>query len=168
MYTAYMIFLGIDPGSRKTGYGLIVADPNIRYLAHGVIQVDKHAMNERLNLIFCELSDVIQHFKPQEAAIEKVFMGKNADSALKLGQARGAAIVAMTSLNLDVAEYSAKQVKQAVVGTGSGSKDQVQQMVRYLLQLKQPIQEDAADALAVAICHAHSRKIADRLKARIR
>lgn len=162
-----MIFLGIDPGSRKTGYGLISADKTIQHLAHGVIRVDKHDMNERLNLIFCELSDVIQHFKPQEAAIEKVFMGKNADSALKLGQARGAAIVAMTSLNLDVAEYSAKQVKQAVVGTGSGSKDQVQQMVRYLLKIKQPIQEDAADALAVAICHAHSRKIADRLKARM-
>jgi len=92
-------------------------------------------------------------------------LGKNADSALKLGQARGSAIVAMTNQNLDVGEYSAKQVKQAVVGTGAGTKGQVQQMVRYLLQLKEAPQEDAADALAVAICHAHMRKINDRIKA---
>ncbi|MDY7026447.1 MAG: crossover junction endodeoxyribonuclease RuvC [Pseudomonadota bacterium] len=158
-----MIFLGIDPGSRKTGYGVIEFDKTLRCVAHGVIRVEKLSMNERLNAIFCEISDLVQHFKPDEAAIEKVFLGKNADSALKLGQARGAAIVAMTSLNLDVAEYSAKQVKQAVVGTGAGKKEQVQQMIQYLMKLKECLQEDAADALAVAVCHAHTRRINDRI-----
>lgn len=159
------IILGIDPGSRKTGYGIIKDDgKTLTPVVYGTVRVEKLEMSERLNLIFCELTDIIKQFKPTDSAIERVFLGKNADSALKLGQARGAAIVAMTNENLDVAEYSAKQVKQAVVGTGAGKKEQVQQMVRYLLNLTETPQEDAADALAVAICHAHMRKVNDRIK----
>ena len=113
---------------------------------------------ERLKRIFEGISEVINQHCPQMVAVEQVFMSKNAASALKLGQARGAAITAAVSCELPVAEYSARQIKQAVVGTGAAQKEQVKHMVMALLQLPAKPQEDAADALAAAICHAHSRQ----------
>ncbi len=151
-----MVILGIDPGSRITGYGLIRQVGNkVHYIDSGCIRVADLEMPERLGVIFNSLQQIIELNQPDEVAIEQVFMGKNADSALKLGQARGAAMVAAVNAKRPVAEYSAKQVKQAVVGKGAAAKSQVQQMVQYLLLLSDVPQEDAADALAIAICHAH-------------
>ena len=149
--------LGIDPGSRKTGYGLIdVERGRARYVASGVIRIPEGALPERLKLIFDAVSQIAGQYQPQQMAIESVFMAKSAGSALKLGQARGAAIVAATNAGLPVAEYEARKVKQAVVGTGAADKLQVQHMVKTLLALPAAPQEDAADALAVALCHMHT------------
>ncbi len=154
-----MIILGIDPGSRITGYGLIARKHGkLCYVASGCIRVGTKELPERLNNIFIGVGDIIRQFKPQQFAIEQVFMAKNPDSALKLGQARGAAIVAAAQAELPVAEYSARQIKQAVVGKGGADKTQVQHMVRHLLQLPGTPQADAADALAVALCHAHTEQ----------
>ncbi|MDN3652913.1 crossover junction endodeoxyribonuclease RuvC [Thalassotalea ponticola] len=153
------IILGIDPGSRLTGYGVIhVQGRKFQYLGSGCIKTLTAGDNmaQRLQIIFAGVSELVTQFKPDMFAIEQVFMGLNPSGALKLGQARGAAMVAATNLNLDVAEYSARQIKQAVVGTGAASKEQVQHMVTSLLKLPSVPQADAADALAVAICHAHS------------
>jgi crossover junction endodeoxyribonuclease RuvC len=153
------IILGIDPGSRITGYGVIEQQGSkLTYLGSGCIRVNADTLPEKLNIIFNGVTEVIRQFNPQLFAIEQVFMARNPDSALKLGQARGAAIVAATTNELPVAEYSARQVKQAVVGTGSANKTQVQMMVKTLLKLPGTPQEDAADALAVAMCHAHSHQ----------
>lgn len=152
------LILGIDPGSRKTGYGVIshLAGKS-QYVASGVIRMPAPMdLPERLKTIFDAVCHVIQTYAPQEMAIEQVFMAKNAGSALKLGQARGAAIVAGVSHNLPVAEYEARKVKQSVVGTGAADKVQVQHMVRVLLCLPAAPQEDAADALAIALCHANT------------
>jgi len=153
------LILGIDPGSRKTGFGLI---NNIsgrhEYVASGVIRLPDEALPERLQIIFSNVCDIIDEYSPEQMAIEQVFMAKSAGSALKLGQARGAAIVAATSCQLSVAEYEAKKIKQSVVGTGAADKNQVQHMVKQLLKLSAMPQEDAADALAVAICHANSHQ----------
>ncbi|RLA03251.1 MAG: crossover junction endodeoxyribonuclease RuvC [Gammaproteobacteria bacterium] len=156
------IILGIDPGSRTTGYGVIrVSGQQQDYLDSGCIRVvapnKDLPLAERLRIIFDGISNVISNFHPDEVAIEKVFMAKNADSALKLGQARGVAMVAASIHAIDVAEYSALQIKKAVVGTGRAEKVQVQQMVQSILQLSGTPQSDAADALAVALCHANSR-----------
>ncbi len=154
------LILGIDPGSRKTGYGLVnsVRGKN-EYVASGVIRVDGTlSLPERLHVIFTSLGEIIEHYSPSEVAVEQVFMAKNASSALKLGQARGAAIVAAVQHNLPVAEYEARKVKQSVVGTGAADKLQVQHMVKSLLKLPRVPQEDAADALAVALCHASTQK----------
>jgi crossover junction endodeoxyribonuclease RuvC len=155
------LILGVDPGSRKTGYGLIHKRGNrLEYLASGVIRMPQTlSLPERLHLIFQGLTAVIAEFKPEQFAIEDVFMAKNAASALKLGQARGAAIVAAVSQQLPVFEYEARKVKQAVVGSGAADKLQIQHMVTRLLQLPASPQEDAADALAVAICHSHSHNL---------
>ncbi|MCU7555216.1 crossover junction endodeoxyribonuclease RuvC [Alteromonas sp. ASW11-19] len=154
-----MIILGIDPGSRITGYGLIARKQGkLCYVASGCIRVGTNELPERLNNIFIGIGDIIRQFKPQQFAIEQVFMAKNPDSALKLGQARGAAIVAASQAALPVAEYSARQIKQAVVGKGGADKTQVQHMVKHLLQLPGTPQADAADALAVALCHAHTEQ----------
>lgn len=154
-----MIILGIDPGSRITGYGLINQQGNkLEYIASGCIRLGKDELPERLNQIFSSVSEIVSQYCPQEMAIEEVFMGKNAASALKLGQARGSAIVACTQQNLPIAEYAARKVKQSVVGKGSATKDQMQHMVMTLLKLPGVPQEDAADALAIAICHAHTRQ----------
>lgn len=155
------IILGIDPGSRKTGFGLIHAvGLKASYIASGVIRIDTElSLPERLQTIFANVSEVIERDKPDEMAIESVFMSKSAGSALKLGQARGAAIVAATSHGLPVSEYEARKVKQSVVGTGAADKSQVQHMVKTLLKLPKSPQEDAADALAVALCHLNSRKL---------
>ena len=153
------IILGIDPGSLKTGFGLINAlGGRCEYVASGVIRLPKAELPERLQVIFASLLEVIEEYSPQEMAIESVFMSKSAGSAIKLGQARGAAIVAATSCHLPVAEYEAKKVKQSVVGSGAADKFQVQHMVKQLLKLSATPQEDAADALAVAICHAHTQQ----------
>lgn len=152
------IILGIDPGSRITGYGVIrVEGTRNIYLTSGCVRISGDNLAQRLQQIFTGLQEILQIHAPHEVAIEQVFMHRNPGSALKLGQARGAAIVATTTSNLPIAEYSARQVKQSVVGHGAAKKDQVQHMVRILLNLTGTPQADAADALAVALCHAHSR-----------
>ena len=149
--------LGIDPGSRITGYGVIDVEGNqSRYVTSGCIRITSDDWGQRLGTIFVELGSIIREFNPHEFAVEQVFMHRNADSALKLGQARGAAICAGVAHDLQLSEYAARAIKQAVVGKGGASKDQVQHMVRVLLNLNASPQEDAADALAVALCHAHT------------
>lgn len=151
--------LGIDPGSRKTGFGIINAlNGRYEYVASGVVRLPETALPERLQIIFASVCEIIEEYNPQEMAIEQVFLSKNANSALKLGQARGAAIVAATSRELPVSEYEAKKVKQSVVGNGGADKFQVQHMVKQLLKLSATPQEDAADALAIAICHANTQQ----------
>ncbi|MDX3774926.1 crossover junction endodeoxyribonuclease RuvC [Chromatiaceae bacterium AAb-1] len=154
------IILGIDPGSRLTGYGVIRQQgSSFHYLASGCIRLGTtDELPERLLQIFNGVSEIIRQNTPTVFAIEQVFLARNADSALKLGQARGAAIVAAKYAGLDVYEYSARQVKQAVVGTGAADKAQVQHMVKTLLKLPASPQADAADALAVALCHGHTQQ----------
>lgn len=160
-----MRILGIDPGSRATGYGLIEQQGNrLIHLDNGAIFTrsgDDLAL--RLQRIYAELTRLIHEFRPEAVAVEQVFMAKNPASALKLGHARGVALLAGVNADLPVAEYSALQVKSAVVGYGRAAKTQVQQMTRTLLNLPEIAQEDAADALAVAICHAHSHHLAGRI-----
>lgn len=157
------IILGIDPGSCITGYGIIqIEGSQLSYLDSGCIKMAKLAFSERLEKIFTGLQSVVQQYAPSEAAIEQVFMHINANAALKLGQARGAALVAVAAAKLMVSEYSARQVKQSVVGYGAANKQQVQHMVRLLLNLDKSPQADAADALAIAICHAQARQSAGR------
>ncbi|MDP5210721.1 crossover junction endodeoxyribonuclease RuvC [Microbulbifer sp. 2205BS26-8] len=152
--------LGVDPGSRKTGYGIIdVKRSSARYVASGVIRIPEGPLPQRLKLIFDAVSQIAEQYRPVQMAIENVFMSKSAGSALKLGQARGAAIVAGTHWGLEVAEYEARKVKQAVVGNGAADKLQVQHMVKTLLSLPASPQEDAADALAVALCHMHTGRL---------
>ena len=158
------VILGIDPGSRLCGYGLIKASGDkLKYIASGVIKMDTRPFPERLHTIFTDISDIITEFEPDASAIEDIFMGKNAASALKLGQARGAAIVACTRFQLPVAEYSARKVKLALVGKGQAEKNQVQQMVKSILGLSKVPAEDAADALAIAICHANTENTLIRM-----
>ena len=153
------IIVGIDPGSRKTGFGVIeTLKGQHAYVASGVIRLPDASLPERLQIIFESVTEVIREYLPSEMAIEQVFMAKNANSALILGQARGAAIVAATNQQLPVAEYEAKKVKQSVVGNGGADKAQVQHMVKQILRLSANPQEDAADALAVALCHANSQQ----------
>ncbi|MBT8145368.1 MAG: crossover junction endodeoxyribonuclease RuvC [Gammaproteobacteria bacterium] len=152
------IILGIDPGSRITGYGLINATGNkLEYVACGAVKTVGDSLPERLQQIFEGLNAVIEQHCPQQAAIEEVFMGRNAAAALKLGQARGSAIIACLQHGLPLEEYSARKVKQAIVGRGGAEKHQVQHMVKALLGISDNLQEDAADALAVAICHANTQ-----------
>ena len=156
--------LGIDPGSRVTGYGIIDQDgQQITYVASGCIRTRGDALSERLGIIFSGLNTIIQQFLPDEMGIERVFMNKNADSALKLGQARGAAICASVHASVPVSEYAAREVKQAVVGKGSATKEQVQHMICVLLSLPKKPPADAADALAVAVTHGHHRETRRRM-----
>lgn len=152
------VVLGIDPGSRRTGFGVIeVTGATLRYIASGIIRLpEKTALPERLGIIFQGVSEVISTYCPQQMAVEEVFFARDPRAALRLGQARGAAVVAGVMGELEIAEYSARTVKQAVVGTGAANKEQIQHMVMRLLKLPAAPAEDAADALAVAICHAHS------------
>lgn len=153
-----MIILGIDPGSCTTGYGVIqTGSGQLNYLASGCIKVANQVFSSRLEKIFTELQGIVTQFAPQEVAVEQVFMHRNANAALKLGQARGAALVAAAVAKCVVREYSARQVKQSVVGYGAADKQQVQRMVRVLLNLSSIPPVDAADALAIAICHAQAR-----------
>lgn len=151
------LILGIDPGSRKTGFGIINVIGNRHdYISSGVIRLPvAEELPVRIKVLISALAEIIQLHSPQQVAIEQVFMANNAGSALKLGQARGAAIAACVAQHLEVSEYSARQIKQAVVGSGAANKDQVQQMVKTLLRLPTIPQEDAADALGAAICHAN-------------
>jgi crossover junction endodeoxyribonuclease RuvC len=153
-----MIILGIDPGLRTTGFGVIEKHgTKLRYIASGTIKTgNEGALPPRLKVILNGIAEIIATYRPDCAAIEKVFVNVNPQSTLLLGQARGAAITALVSSDLDVAEYTALQVKQAVVGTGKAAKEQVQDMVARLLVLPGLPGTDAADALGVAICHANS------------
>jgi len=163
-----MRILGVDPGSRRTGYGVVDIDGNrITHVAHGVIAVGDGEFIARLGMLFTDLSSLIAEHKPGCAAMEDVFMARNAASALKLGQARGALIAACTHAGLGVTAYSPTAVKQAVVGFGRAEKGQVQHMIQMLLKPPSPLQEDAADALAVAICHANHSRSQQRMAAAI-
>ena len=148
--------LGIDPGSRTTGFGVLdfVGD-RPTYIASGTIKSAEGAFPERLKHIFVAIRDIVVEYRPDVVAIESVFMAKNAASALKLGHARSAALCATFAVAVDVYEYAPREIKQAVVGTGSASKKQVQHMVTALLRLDGEPAVDAADALAAAICHGH-------------
>lgn len=152
--------LGIDPGSRVTGYGIIDAHGSrTRHVASGCIRVRAGSFAERLNEIYTRIGALVAEFRPQAVAIEQVFMHRNADSALKLGQARAAAICGTFEGGAALHEYAAREIKQAVVGRGGAQKQQVQHMVRAILSLADEPPPDEADALAVAICHAHSRRV---------
>lgn len=158
--------LGIDPGSRVTGYGVIeTAGGQLRYVDCGVIAAGGGPFPERLRIIFEGIADLVARHAPDQVAVEQVFVSRNAESAIKLGQARGAAICAAVQARLPVGEYAATRIKQAVVGRGRADKRQVQHMVCVLLGLREQIKEDAADALAVAVCHAHESETAARLRA---
>ena len=157
MTTVSRRVLGIDPGLQSTGYGVIDVDRNrLAYVTSGAIRAGAGTLPERLKVILDDLRTVIDTFQPSEAAIEVVFVNVNPQSTLLLGQARGAAISAAVLADLPVAEYTALQVKQAVVGHGKAAKTQVQEMVKRLLALPAAPAADAADALACAICHAHA------------
>jgi len=157
--------LGIDPGSQRTGVGIVDADVtgrcvHVHHVALNVVIAGEFP--SRLKAILDGLGALIDEYRPQEVAIERVFLAKNPDSALKLGQARGAAICAAVMRDLPVLEYAPMQIKNAVVGRGAADKGQVQHMIGVLLGLPGKLQADAADALAVAICHGHSRGLAAR------
>jgi crossover junction endodeoxyribonuclease RuvC len=152
------VIIGIDPGSCRTGYGVIRLEGNRHiHIDSGYIDLTSYRSTERLRQIYVSLLEVIAKHRPHEAAIEQIFMHENPNSALKLGQARGAAIVAFDTI--PVAEYSAREVKKSVVGHGAAKKEQVQFMVQRLLNLSGQLQADTADALAVALCHAHARNL---------
>ncbi len=158
-----MIILGIDPGSRYTGYGLIDNQANrMHYIASGYIKVAGEELPQKLGDIFNRLSELIQQYQPQQMGIESVFMHKNADSALKLGQARGAAICAAHQHDVKVYEYAPREIKLAIVGNGGAQKEQVMHMVTRLLSLDSSLQADEADALAIAICHAQNQQMETR------
>jgi crossover junction endodeoxyribonuclease RuvC len=158
--------LGIDPGFQRTGYGIIdVAGNHTRHVFHGVIRAEGGELGERLRRIYTGINEAIQRWAPTEAAVEKVFVDKNVDSALKLGQARGAAITACAMAGMEIHEYSPNQIKLATVGRGHAEKQQVQHMIRILLCLAERPQADAADALGVAVCHGHQREGRRRLAA---
>lgn len=156
-----MRILGIDPGTGITGYGIIDVEGNrLRHVDNGMIKTrSSEALPLRLKTIYDGLTSIIAEFSPDSVAVEQVFMAKNPRAALTLGHSRGTAVISAVNLGLEVHEYSALQVKSAVVGYGHASKGQVQQMVKVLLNLPEIAQEDAADALAVAICHANSRAL---------
>jgi crossover junction endodeoxyribonuclease RuvC len=153
------IILGIDPGSRITGYGLIKEqDQAIVYIDSGCIRTSEGELSQKLLQIFDGVCQLMDEYRPEDIAIEQIFMHQNPSSALKLGHARGVAMVAAASHRAPVYEYSARQIKQSVVGYGAAQKQQVKQMVMHLLLLTSPPQTDAADALAIAICHSHMRR----------
>ena len=158
--------LGIDPGSRRTGYGIIESEgTRNRWVAHGTVNAGDGDLPERLKTIFNELSEIVTRFQPAETAVEEVFVKLNISSALVLGQARGAAICALAQTGLPVFEYTPARIKQTVAGHGRAEKQQIQQMIKILLKLPDAPATDAADALAVAVCHAHLRGHELRLKA---
>ena len=149
--------LGIDPGSVKTGYGIIESNgQQSRYIDSGFIKLSKDSLALKLGQIYSEINSIIVSNKPEHMAVEQVFLSKNAASALKLGHARGAIMTAGVNSNIQVFEYSARSVKQSTVGYGAASKEQIQHMIIRLLNIRKVLQEDEADALAVALCHAHT------------
>lgn len=159
--------LGIDPGSRVTGFGVVdFTGDSPAYVASGAVGSAEGTFAERLRTIFRSVSDIVAEYQPQVVAIESVFVSRNAGSALKLGHARSAAICATFAFDVIVAEYSPRQIKQAVVGTGAATKEQIQHMVISLLGLDGSPSTDAADALAAAICYGHQRRMRARLDER--
>ena len=151
--------LGVDPGSRRTGFGVIECrGTDYVHVAHGCLNVGSAVMTERLRLIFDGLQALIDEHEPAEVAVERVFVNRNVESALKLGQARGAALCAVPR-GLPVFEYAPRAIKLALVGSGAAEKSQVSHMITMLLRLSGRIGPDASDALAVAVCHAHSRRL---------
>ena len=156
--------LGIDPGSRYTGFGVLdlVGDRSV-YVASGTVKSVDCEFPARLKLIFESVTEIVEDYRPDVVAIESVFMHKNAGSALKLGQARSAALCATFSRDVEVYEYAPREIKQAIVGTGAASKEQIQHMVVSLLGLDSAPAADAADALAAALCHGHQRKTRTQL-----
>lgn len=157
--------LGIDPGSRTTGVGIIDSDGRTHKLVHNQpIRCGDGDFPQRLKIIFTQITELIVKYQPDEVAVETVFLAKNANSAIKLGQARGAAICAAVAMDLPVYEYAPKAIKQSVVGKGAAAKSQVQYMIALLLNSRETFQEDAADALAAAICHSNSRWTLNALK----
>ena len=160
--------LGIDPGSRKTGFGIIELNgQKITHVINGRLMVGDGDFPDRLKQIFEGLTDIIERYKPDMMSIEKVFLHKNPDSALKLGQARGAAICAGVSQNLKVHEYTATQIKKAVVGNGHAKKEQVQYMMSVILSLSDLPDEDAADALACALTHANHAPVDGKINTKL-
>lgn len=161
MLNSAIRILGLDPGLRKTGWGLIESQGNqLKYLAHGVVtSTESLALSQRLQEIFVHLQNIIGMHHPHEAAVEETFVNANPASALKLGMARGVILLAPAYAGLPVGEYSANKVKKSVVGVGHADKTQVALMVQRLLRGCLPVKADAADALAVAICHAHYRTV---------
>jgi len=152
--------LGIDPGSRITGFGIIDSDgATTRYVTSGTIRVGAGGFPARLNDIYTRIGEIVAEFAPRDIAVEQVFMHRNADSALKLGQARAAAICGTFAGGAALYEYAAREIKQAVVGRGGADKEQVQHMVKAILSLAATPPPDEADALAAAICHAHSHRM---------
>lgn len=161
--------LGIDPGSLSTGYGIIDSQgQTLKYVICGHIRTSGGGIAERLTEIYFAIAAIVEEHSPDEVAVERAFMHKNADSALKLGQARAAAICGTLARRPALYEYSPKEVKQAVVGKGGADKEQVQHMMRVILGLKGELQADSADALAIAVCHAHSRGLKAELAAMVR
>lgn len=158
-----MLAIGIDPGTAITGYGLVreLADGSLEVVDYGVIQTSAdQTMPDRLVLLYQELKQIINLHEPQSGAVEKLFFARNVRTALSVGQARGIALLALAESGVSVAEYSPNEIKQAVAGYGGAEKMQVQMMVQALLNLEEiPQPDDAADALAVAICHLHSARI---------
>lgn len=156
--------LGIDPGSRLTGFGVLdfIAD-RAHYVASGSVRSVEGDFATRLRLIFRSVGEIAAEYHPDAVVIESIFVHRNAMSALKLGQARSAALCATFGLDIEVYEYAPREIKQAVVGNGAASKTQVQHMVRSLLQLRGEPSPDAADALAAALCHGHQRRLRARL-----
>ncbi len=164
MLTGPTRILGIDPGSRITGFGIIDSDGRRSvHVASGCIRTGVDALPARLKVIFAAVQALMIEYRPVAVAVEQVFMARNADSALKLGQARSAAICATFDTGPEVFEYAARAVKQAVVGIGHADKAQVSHMVAVLLNHRVALEVDAADALAVALCHAHTRPLQARL-----
>jgi crossover junction endodeoxyribonuclease RuvC len=162
--TAKVRILGLDPGSLCTGYAVVETGLKVTYVVSGSIRARGASLADRLQEIFAGVDKLANQYQPDEVAIERVFMHRNADSALKLGQARGAALSATFAVRPRVFEYAPREVKLAVVGTGAAQKEQVQLMVRRLLNLSGPLGADAADALAIALCHAHSRNLDRQLQ----
>ncbi len=154
--------VGIDPGSRNTGVGIIDGE---RLVHAETLRLGDGPMPERLGLLFSRLGELLAEYRPAVAAVETVFMNRNAQSAIKLGQARGAVLCALVSAGLEVHEYAPRAIKQAIVGRGGADKQQVQHMSRMLLGLSEPLGEDAADAVAVALCHLHTAQTRARLPA---
>jgi crossover junction endodeoxyribonuclease RuvC len=158
--------LGIDPGSRVTGYGVIESDGvRSRHLDSGCIRTAAGGFPQRLGEIFAGITQVLDRWQPQEVAIEQVFVSRNASSALKLGQARGAAITAIVNQGLPVFEYTPAAVKQGLVGNGRAQKEQVLHMIRVILRIQSDMSLDQSDALAIALCHAHSHATRRQLEA---
>jgi crossover junction endodeoxyribonuclease RuvC len=158
--------LGIDPGSRLTGFGVLDFDgEQATYVASGTVKSLDGSFPDRLKQIFVSVGEIVEQYRPDVVAVESVFMAKNAGSALKLGHARSAALCATFAFDVDVFEYAPREIKQAIVGTGAATKEQVQHMIMTLLQLEGAPAPDAADALATALCHGHQRRIRGRLSA---